>query len=57
MLLEASKVTQCKRSLESKLRALTTLDDEILNLTDDDGIEAEIVQADEVKESTYWALS
>ena len=54
---EASKVTQCKRSLESKLQALTTLDDEILDLTDDDGVEAEIVQADEVKESIYRALS
>ena len=54
---EASKVTQCKQSLESKLQACTTLDDEILDLTDDDGAEAEIVQANEVKESIYRALS
>ena len=54
---EASKVTQCKRSLESKLQALTTVDHEILDLTEDDGVEAEIVQADEVKESIYWTLS
>ena len=44
--LAASKVTRCKWSLESKLWALTTLDDEILDLTDDDGILVEIVQAD-----------
>ena len=48
-------MTQCKRSLESKLQALTTLDDEILDVTNHEGIEAEIVQADEVKE-TYMRL-
>ena len=57
VLFEASKVMQCKQSLESNLQALTTLDDGILDLTDDDGVEAEIVQADEVKESIYCVLS
>ena len=57
MPLKASKVTQFKQSLENKLRALTTLDDEILDLMDDDGIKAEIMQADEIKESVYWARS
>ena len=55
--LDALKVTQCKRSLKSKLRALTTLHEEILDLTAEKGVEAEIVQADEVKEGIYGALS
>ena len=54
---DVSKITQYKRSLEGKLQALTTLDEDILGLTDEDAIEAEIVQADETKEGIYQALS
>lgn len=43
-----------KRSLEEKLGSL---DEEILELTPEDAIEAEIIQADEVKERIYAALS
>ena len=54
--LDVSKVNQLKRSLEEKLRSLSRLDDEILNLTSEEVIE-EIIQADEVKEHIYTALS
>ena len=51
------KITQLKRSLEEKLHSLSTLDEEILLLTPEEEIEEEIVQADEIKERVYTALS
>ena len=54
---DASKLTRLKRSLEDKLQSLSTLDDEILGLTPEDSIEAEIVQADECRQNIYEALS
>ena len=54
---DASKLTRLKRSLEDKLQSLITLDDEILVLTPEDSIEAEIVQADECRQNIYEALS
>ena len=55
--LEVPKITQLRRSLEDKLTSLTALDNEILPLLDKEAIEAEIVQADEIKEQVYAALS
>ena len=57
VLLDVNKITQLKRSLEDKLKALNVLDEEILTLTPKDAIEGEIVQADEVRELIYIALS
>ena len=54
--LDVAKITQLKRSLEDKLKALNALDEEILTLTPEDDIEGEIVQADEVRELIYTAL-
>ena len=55
--LDVAKITQLKRSLEDKLKALNILDEEILTLNPEDAIEGEIVQADEVRELIYTALS
>ena len=55
--LDVAKITQLKRSLEDKLKSLNILDEEILALTPEDVIEGEIVQADEVRELIYTALS
>ena len=55
--LDVSKITQLKRSLEDKLQFLSTLDGKILTLTPEEVIEGEIVQADEIKEHIYTALS
>ena len=52
-----SKITQLKRSLEDKLQSLSNLDQGILELTPEDSIEAEIVQADVIKERLHAALS
>ena len=48
--LDVSKINQLKRSLDDKLRSLSDLDQAILDLTPEESIEAEIVQADETKE-------
>ena len=48
--LDVSKINQLKRSLEDKLRSLSDLDQSILDLTPEDSLEDEIVQADEIKE-------
>ena len=55
--LHVSKINQLKRSLEDKLRSLSDLDQSILDLTPEDSLEDEIVQADEIKERLYDALS
>ena len=57
--LDVSKINQLKRSLEDKLRmqSLSDLDQGILELTPEDSIETEIVQADEIRERLYAALS
>ena len=55
--LDVAKITQLKGTLEDKLKALNALDEEILTLTPEDAIEGEIVQADEVRELIYTALS
>ena len=57
VLLDVAKITQLKRSLEDKPKALNVLDEEILTLTPEDAIEGEIVQAYEVRELIYTALS
>ena len=55
--LDVSKINQLKRSLEDKLQSLSDLDQGILELTPEDSIETEIVQADEIREKLYAALS
>ena len=55
--LDVSKINQLKRSLEDKLQSLSDLDQGILELTPEDSIETEIVQADEIRERLYAALS
>ncbi len=55
--LDVPKITQLKRSLGDKLQSLSTLDEEILLLTPVEAVENEIVQADEIKELIYTALS
>ena len=55
--LDVSKINQLKRSLEDKLQTLSDLDEGILDLTPEDSVKAEIIQADEVKERLYAALS
>ena len=55
--LDVAKINQLKRSLEEKLQSLGVLDEEILTLTPAESIEAGIVQADEIKERIYTALS
>ena len=55
--LDVSKINQLKRSLEDKLQSLSDLDQGILDLTPEDSIEDEIIQADEIKERLYAALS
>ena len=54
--LDVSKINQLKRSLEDKLQSLSDLDQGILELTSEDLIETEIVQADEIRERLYAAL-
>ena len=55
--IDVSKIIQLKRSLEDKLRSLSDLDQAILDLTPEDSIETEIIQADEIKERLYSALT
>ena len=55
--LDVPKITQLRRSLEDKLTSLTALADEVLPLLEEEAIEAEIIQADEIKEHVYAALS
>ena len=55
--LDIPKIRQLTRSLEEKLQALSKFDSDILDLTPEDDIEDEILQADEVKEQIYQALS
>ena len=55
--MDVAKITQLRRSVEDKLKALNTLDDTILTLTPEEAIEEEIVQADEIRELIYTALS
>ena len=55
--LDVSKINQLKRSLEDKLQSVSELDQAILDLTPEDSLEEEIVQADEIKELLYTALS
>ena len=54
--LDVSKITQLKQSLDDKLRSLSDLDEVILDLTPEESIEADIIQADEAKEQLYSAL-
>ena len=55
--LDISKINQLRLSLEDKLQSLSDLDREILELTPEDAVETKIVQADEVKQRLYAALS
>ena len=55
--LDIPKIRQLTRSLEEKLQAVSKFDSDILDLTPEDDIEDEILQADEVKEQIYQALS
>ena len=54
---DVSKIKQLKRSLKDKLQSLSDLDQGILELTPEEAIETEIVQADEIKERIHVALS
>ena len=47
------RMAQLKASLEEKLGTITRLDSEILDLTEDDGLEDEIQEADEFKVRVY----
>ena len=49
-------LAQLKLSLEEKLSTLTKLDSEILDLTEDDDVDAEIQEADEFKDRMYGAI-
>ena len=49
------RLMQCKLSLNQKLDKIRELDEEILALVDDDGIENEIEQADQFKERIQQA--
>ena len=53
---DVSKMNQLKQSLKNKLQSLSALDEGILSLTPADNVE-EIVQADEIQERVYIALS
>ena len=50
------RLMQCKLSLNQKLDKIRELDEEILALVDDDGIENEIEQADQFKERIQQAI-
>jgi len=50
------RLMQCKLSLNEKLDRVSTLDEEILALVDDDGIESEIEQADQFRERVHQAM-
>ena len=55
--LDVAKITQLKQSPEDKLTSLNTLDKRILTLMSMEAIEDKIIQADEVREQIYTALS
>jgi hypothetical protein len=60
-LLKADKIdlvrlAQLKLSLQEKLDTLKQFDSEVLELTDDEGVEAEIQSADDYKDGIYSAL-
>ena len=55
--LDVAKIDQFKRSLEKKMKSLSLLDNEVLTLIPEEAIEDEIVQADEIRERLYTALS
>ena len=50
------RLIQCKLSLNEKLNKLRELDEEILALIEDEGIESEIEQADQFKERLQLAI-
>ena len=50
------KLAQLKLSLQEKLDTLKQFDSEVLELTEDDGVEAEIQNADEYKDGIYSAM-
>jgi len=52
---DLARLAQLKRSLEEKLSTLTRLDSEILDLTEDENLDAEIQEADEYKDRVYGA--
>ena len=54
---DVAKMHQIKRSLENKLDTLTQLDGDILDRLPEGDIEADIVQADEISERIYEAVS
>ena len=54
--LDLAKLAQLKLTLTEKLETLRRLDQEILDLTKEDGLEDEIEQADSYKEGVYAAL-
>ena len=54
---DRDKLSQFRLSLYEKLEALKLLDSEIVELTPDEGLEAEIGQADEYKETVHRALT
>ena len=53
---DASRLAQLRLSLEEKFTMIKRLDDEILDLTEEDGLAAEIEQADTYKEDIYGVL-
>ena len=53
---DRSRLAQLKLGLEEKLATLKQLDAEILELTAEEGLEAEIEQSDTYKEGIYGAI-
>ena len=50
---DLAKLAQLKLSLQEKLETLKQFDSEVLELTDAEGVEAEIQSADECKDNIY----
>ena len=53
---DVSRLAQLRLSLEEKFTTIKRLDDEILDLKEEDGLAAEIEQADTYKEDIYGLL-
>lgn len=53
---DLARLAQLKLSLQEKLETLKQLDSEVLELTDEKGVDAEIKSADEYKDDIYAAM-
>ena len=53
---DPARLAQLKLSLEEKLSTLTRLDSEILDLTENEHLEGEILESDEFKDGVYRAI-